>query len=222
MAFARRGASVGVHYRTNAEGAERVAARVREAGGRAVVLQADLRSPAACEQLVGQAVRSLGRLDVLVNNAGLVDRTGLWEITEALWDEQMAVHVRAPFFLTRAAAAVLPEGGAVVNVASMRGLVAGPHAPHYAVSKAAVLMVTRCLAHAMAPRIRVNAVAPGYTDTRVQAHRPPEDRRRIEAEIPLGRFATSEEVAEAVVYLASDRARYVTGQTLVVAGGLAL
>ncbi len=222
MAFGRRGAVVGVHYRANARGAEEVAARVREAGGEAVVLQGDLRSTAACEQLVAQAVQALGRLDVLVNNAGVVDRTGPWDITEALWDEQMAIHVKAPFFLTRAAARFLPEGGAVVNVASMRGLVAAPHAPHYAVSKAAVLMVTRCLAHALAPRIRVNAVAPGYTETRVHAHRSPEDRRRIEAEIPLGRFATPEEVAEAVVYLASPRARYVTGQTLVVAGGLAL
>ncbi len=222
LAFARRGAAVAVHYRANRAGAQAVAEEIRAAGAPAVVVQADLRSPQACERLVDEAYAALRRLDVLVNNAGVVDRTGLWEVTEALWDEQMAVHVKAPFFLTRAAARVLPEGGAVVNVASMRGIQAGPGAPHYAVSKAAVLMLTRCLAHALAPRIRVNAVAPGYTETRVHATRSPEDRRRIEEEIPLGRFATPEEVAEAVVFLASEDARYITGQTLVVTGGLAL
>jgi 3-oxoacyl-[acyl-carrier protein] reductase len=222
QAFARRGAAVAVHYRANAAGADRVVRGIRQQGGQAVALQADLREGAACEELVQQTLRAFGRLDVLVNNAGLVERSGLWDITEALWDEQMALHVKAPFFLSRAAARVLPEGGAIVNVASMRGLAAGSGAPHYAVSKAAVLMLTRCLAHALAPRIRVNAVAPGYTETRVHASRSPEDRRRIEAEIPAGRFATPEEVAEAVVFLASEQARYITGQTLVLAGGLAL
>jgi len=222
QAFAARGAAVAVHYRANAAGAQRVVEGIRQRGGQAVALQADLREVTACEELLRLTVQALGRLDVLVNNAGVVERSGLWDITEALWDEQMAVHVKAPFFLSRAAARVLPEGGAIVNVASMRGLVAGPGAPHYAVSKAAVLMLTRCLAHALAPKIRVNAVAPGYTDTRVHATRSPEDRRRIEGEIPVGRFATPQEVAEAVVFLASEEAHYVTGQTLVVAGGLAL
>lgn len=222
MAFGRRGAAVAVHYRANAAGAEQVVTRLRQGGAQAVALQADLREVQAREELVRRTLDTFGRLDVLVNNAGLVERSGLWDITEALWDEQMALHVKAPFFLSRAAARELPEGGAIVNVASMRGLVAGPGAPHYAVSKAAVLMLTRCLAHALAPRIRVNAVAPGYTETRVHTSRSPEDRHRIEEEIPVGRFATPEEVAEAVVFLASEEARYVTGQTLVIAGGLAL
>lgn len=222
LAFGRRGAVVAVHYRVNAAGAEQVVSRLRQEGREAVALQADLREVRVCEEVVRQTLDAFGRLDVLVNNAGLVERSSLWDITEALWDEQMALHVKAPFFLSRTAARVLPDGGAIVNVASMRGLAAGPGAPHYAVSKAAVLMLTRCLAHALAPRIRVNAVAPGYTETRVHAGRSPEERRRIEGGIPLGRFATPEEVAEAVVFLASEEARYVTGQTLVVAGGLAL
>jgi 3-oxoacyl-[acyl-carrier protein] reductase len=221
VAFGRLGAAVAVHYRANEPGARRVAARVDEAGGRAVMLQADLRDREACERLVHDAVRAFGRLDVLVNNAGVVDRTGLWDLTEELWDEQLALHVKAPFFLSRAAARVMAPGGAIVNVGSMRGVLPGPAAPHYAVSKAALHMLTRCLAHAFAPGIRVNAVAPGYTETRVHAGRTAEDRRRIEEGIPVGRFASPEEVAQAVVFLASEEARYITGQTLVITGGLA-
>jgi len=221
-AFAARGARVAVNYRQNAQGAEAVVAAIRTGGGSALAFQADVRDPAACTALVARTVEAFGRLDVLVNNAGVVDRTDFWQVTEAQWDEQMAVHVKGPFFLSRTAAGVMGEGGAIVNVASMRGLWPSGAAPHYAVSKAAVLMLTKCLAHALAPRIRVNAVAPGYTETRVHAHRTPEERARIAEAIPLGRFATPEEVAEAVVFLASDEAAYITGQTLVLAGGAVL
>jgi 3-oxoacyl-[acyl-carrier protein] reductase len=221
-AFAARGARVAVNYRENAQGAEAVVAAIQTGGGRALAFQADVRDPAACAGLVARTVEAFGRLDVLVNNAGVVDRTDFWQITEAQWDEQMAVHVKGPFFLSRAAAEVMREGGAIVNVASMRGLWPSSAAPHYAVSKAAVLMLTKCLAHALAPRIRVNAVAPGYTETRVHAHRTPEERARIAEGIPVGRFATPEEVAEVVVFLASDEAAYITGQTLVLSGGAVL
>lgn len=219
QAFAIRGAKVVVNYRENAAGAEAVVRGIREGGGEAVAVQADVRDPEACERLVACTVEIWGRLDVLVNNAGVVDRTDFWQVTEERWDEQMDVHVKGPFFLSRAAARVMREGGAIVNIASMRGLLASAASPHYAVSKAAVLMLTKCLAHALAPRIRVNAVAPGYTETRVQAHRSPQERAQISAGIPLGRFATPEEVAEAVVFLASDEAAYITGQTLVLSGG---
>ncbi len=220
--FAAQGAAVAVNYRANAAGAEAVVEEIRRAGGRAVALAGDVRRPEACEALVLRTLEAFGRLDVLVNNAGVVDRTDLWDLTEEGWDEQMAVHVKGPFFLSRAAARVMPEGGAIVNVASMRGIVPAAAAPHYAVSKAALIMLTKCLAHALAPRIRVNAVAPGYTETRIHAHRSAEERARITREIPLGRFATPEEVAAAVVFLASDQAASITGQILVVAGGMAM
>jgi 3-oxoacyl-[acyl-carrier protein] reductase len=218
--FAAAGAAVAVNYANNARGAQEVVAAIEGRGGRAVPLRADVRSPEACERLVAETVATFGSLDVLVNNAGVVDRTDLGVITEALWDEQMDVHVKGPFFCSRAAAEVMREGSAIVNVASMRGLLPAAGAPHYSVSKAAVLMLTRCLAHAFAPRIRVNAVAPGYTDTRVHAHRSPQDRARVEAAIPVRRFASPEEVAEVVLFLASDDARYITGQTLVADGGV--
>ncbi|MDR5682714.1 MAG: SDR family oxidoreductase [Armatimonadota bacterium] len=220
--FAAAQAAVAVGYATDAQGAQGVVASIEARGGRAVSLRADVRSPEACARLVAETVAAFGRLDVLVNNAGVVDRTDVWGITEALWEEQMDVHVKGPFFCSRAAAEVMGDGSAIVNVASMRGLVAGAGAPHYAVSKAALVMLTKCLAHALAPRIRVNAIAPGYTDTRAHAHRTPQDRARIEATIPLGRFASPEEVAEAVLFLASDDARYITGQTLVACGGMAI
>jgi 3-oxoacyl-[acyl-carrier protein] reductase len=217
--FAAAGAAVALNYAKNARGAREVVLAIEERGGGAVALGADVRSPEECARLVAETVTAFGGLDVLVNNAGVVDRTDLGAITEALWDEQMDVHVKGPFFCSRAAADVMRDGSAIVNVASMRGLLPAAGAPHYSVSKAAVLMLTRCLAHAFAPRIRVNAVAPGYTDTRVHAHRSPSDRARIESTIPVGRFASPEEVAEIVLFLASDDSRYITGQTLVVAGG---
>lgn len=220
LRFAAAGAAVAVNYARNARGAREVVAAIEQRSGRAVALMADVRSPEACERLVADTVAAFGGLDVLVNNAGVVDRTDLGAITEALWDEQMDVHVKGPFFCSRAAAEVMRDGSAIVNVASMRGLLPASGAPHYSVSKAAVLMLTKCLAHALAPRIRVNAVAPGYTDTRVHAHRSPQDRARIEAAIPLRRFASPEEVAKSVLFLASDDARYITGQTLVADGGV--
>jgi 3-oxoacyl-[acyl-carrier protein] reductase len=218
--FAAAGAAVAVNYANNARGAQEVVAAIEGRGGRAVPLRADVRSPAECARLVAETVAALGGLNTVVNNAGVVDRAGIQEITEALWDEQMDVHVKGPFFCSRAASEVMRDGSAIVNVASMRGFLPAAGAPHYSVSKAAVLMLTKCLAHAFAPRIRVNAVAPGYTDTRVHAHRTAGDRARIESTIPVGRFASPDEVAEAVLFLASDDARYITGQTIVVAGGL--
>jgi NAD(P)-dependent dehydrogenase (short-subunit alcohol dehydrogenase family) len=221
-ALGRKGAAVAAHYARNRDGAERVAREIRAAGGIAQTFPADVRRPDACAALVDAVYERWGAVDIVVNNAGVVDRTPLDAITEAIWDEQMDVHVKGPFFLSRAAAARMPSGGVIVNVSSIRGVMAAAGAPHYAASKAAVTMLTKSLAMAYAPRVRVNAVAPGYTDTPAHAHRTPTSREQIASSIPMGRFATAEEMAAIVCFAASDRSRFMTGQTIVVAGGMAI
>lgn len=221
QAFAREGAAVVLNAARSIGDARTAAQAIGAAGAKAVAIQADVARPAETRRLVAEAVRAFGRLDILVNNAGITDRTPFREIDDAVWRRMMDVHVTGPFFAAQAAAeAMAQDGGVIINIASMRGLDPGTGAIHYSVSKAAVVMLTRCLARDLAPGIRVNAIAPGYTETAFHADRTIADRQAIASRIPLGRFAQPEEVAKAAVFLASDEAAYVTGHTLVVSGGV--
>ncbi|HLJ61262.1 MAG TPA: 3-oxoacyl-ACP reductase family protein [bacterium] len=225
QAFAREGSAVVVNAARSIAEARAVAEAIVASGGRAVAVQADVGEPAAAQGLIAKSVKAFGRLDVLVNNAGIVDRATLWQIDEARWSRMMAVHVTGPFFAGRAAAQVMIKqggGGAIVNIASMRGIEPGSGPLHYNVSKAAVLMLTKCLARDLAPHVRVNAIAPGYTETAFQADRTIAEREQITSRIPLRRFARPEEVARAAVFLASDAAAYMTGHTLVLSGGVVM
>jgi len=162
-------------------------------------------------------------VDILVNNAALIQRARFAELEPADWRRMLEVNLLGAVLCARAAVPALRRrgGGAIVNIASIRGLV-DRGAPHYAVAKAGLIMLTRALATELAPAIRVNAVAPGYVETRLQAHLTVEQRERISAGIPLGRFAEPAEVAAAVVFLAGPRAAYITGQTLVLDGGMTM
>ena len=153
QAFAREGCAVVVNAARSIAEARAVADAISAGGGRAVAVQADVGDPAQARDLIARALQEYGRIDVLVNNAGIVDRAGLWQIDEAGWSAMMAVHVTGPFFASRAAAeAMRAQGsGAIVNIASMRGIEPGSGPLHYNVSKAAVLMLTKCLARDLAP-----------------------------------------------------------------------
>lgn len=224
QAFAREGAAVVLNANRSIVEARAVAEAIVAGGGKAVAIQADVGRPAEARALVARAVEAFGRLDILVNNAGATGREGLWEIDEGAWTRMMAVHVTGPFFASQAAGAVMVRqgSGAIINIASMRGIDPGSGAVHYSVSKAAVLMLTKCLARDLAPHVRVNAIAPGYIETAFHAGRTIAEREQITARIPLGRFAQPEEVARAAVFLASEEAGYVTGHTLVLSGGVVM
>jgi 3-oxoacyl-[acyl-carrier protein] reductase len=222
QAFALEGAAVVLNASRSIGEARVAAGAIETAGGKAIAIQADVGKPQEAEGLVSQAIDQLGRLDILVNNAGWVDRGEVWQIDEARWDRMMAVHVTGPFFAGRAAGEhMIRQGrGVIINIASMRGIEPGTGPLHYNVSKAAVLMLTKCLARDLAPHVRVNAIAPGYTETAFHAERTIVEREQIASRIPIGRFSLPEEIAQVAVFLASDEAAFITGQTVLASGGV--
>jgi 3-oxoacyl-[acyl-carrier protein] reductase len=222
QAFALEGAAVVLNASRSIGEARVAATAIEKAGGQAIAIQADVGNPREAEGLVSRAVDELGRVDILVNNAGLVDRSEVWQIDEARWDQMLAVHVTGPFFAGRAAGEhMIRQGrGVIINIASMRGIEPGSGPLHYNVSKAAVLMLTKCLARDLAPHVRVNAIAPGYTETAFHAERTIAEREQIASRIPIGRFSQPEEIAQVALFLASDEAAFITGQTVLASGGV--
>lgn len=230
--LARSGtAGLVINYRTAKEQAEQIAAEVRRIGAEAMCVYADVKNDDQVRQMVRQVDERFGRLDVLVNNAGVthwVPVTDLEGLTDAMWDDIMDVNVKAAFRCTRAAVALLSEAqGVVINVSSISGILATVTSSSlaYGAAKAALIYLTRGLAVALAPKVRVNAVAPAFTDTQWMRKHYGDDYDQIVAQAasnyPLGRIARTEDVAEAIVSLVTG-GDFVTGQTLVVDGGLSL
>ena len=221
-AFAQEGAAVAVGYRDHGNDAQAVVDGLRRAGRRSIAVQADVGRAGDAKAMLDQVLDEWERLDVLVNNAGILRRTPLADLTLQEWDEVVATNLTGAMLCAQAAAAALrTRGGAIVNVASIRGLIGGTSLA-YAASKGGLVTLTKTLARNLAPEVRVNAVAPAFVDTALNVHLTVEQREQIAEQIPLGRFAEPEEIARAVVFLASPRAAYITGQTLVVDGGLTM
>ena len=222
VALDRAGARVAVAARDRAA-LERVAAGL---GHDPVVLEADLASPEVPGRLAADALGALGALDVLVNNAGIAARLPTAELDAELVDRLHAVNVRAPLLLTAALIPSMAERrrGSVVNLSSVSGVVGTPRRAAYAATKGALDAATRSLAVELGPLgIRVNAVAPGVVDTDLWARNKaiPGVVEQIEAQTPLRRWSVPEDVADVVVFLAGDAARFVTGETLCADGGMA-
>lgn len=217
LALAEAGYAVAIGTHRSVAEAEALRSDIVRAGGRAAVVQGDLADPAAVRALVPAAAAALGPLTLLVNNAAEFEPDAIGALDPERWDRQLAVNLRAPVFLAEAFAAQAPAGRdcAIVNMLDQRVLKPTPRFVSYTLAKSALHTATRTLAQALAPRVRVNAVAPGPTA--------PSPRQRAEefacqaAAVPLGRGSPPEEIAAAVVFLAS--ATSITGQTLAVDGG---
>ena len=218
--LAEEGYTVIVHYYRHREEAERIASRI---GGDPV--QADLRSEAAVDALVDEVLGKFGRIDVLVNNAGISRVNQVQDVSNFEWDLLQATNATSTFLMTRA---VLPSmieerSGAIVNIASMWGIAGGSCESAYSASKGAVISFTKAVAKEVGPSgIRVNCVAPGVIETAMLSRYSSEELAALADETPLGRLGDPEDVAEAVAFLASDRASFITGKVLSVDGGFIL
>jgi pteridine reductase len=217
LALAARGMRVAVHYHRSSREADETLQAIRADGHDAATFPADLGNVFAARELAGQVAAHFGRLDVLVNSAGIMHRADIEETTPELWDEIMHVNLRSLFFTSQGAVRWLREAkGKIVNLADVGGLEPWPRYAAYSISKAGVLMLTRTFARALAPDITVNAVAPG-------AVLPPDEwdqasRQHLTATTPLKYLGSPADVTAAILYLL-EAGDYVTGQTIVVDGG---
>lgn len=210
------GARVAVHYNASAGGAEETAAAIVAAGGEARTIAGDLSLPGAAEALAAGVASMFGGLDCLVNSAAIMQRTPLGRVTVEEWDAMFAINLRAPFFLAQAAAPHLERaGGAIVNIADLAAFETWPAYIPHAITKAGVVQMTRGLARVLAPRVRVNAVAPGAV--LLPDDWTGDDASRLASTTPLGRIGTPGDVVSAVRYLLE--ADFVTGETIIVDGG---
>jgi len=225
-AMGRQGARVGVNYCKNQVGAEQAAETIRKAGSEALVLRADVTRDADVLAMVEAVRKEWGRIDILVNNAGdLLARHTLANMTEEYWDLIMALNLKSAFLCVKAVweEMVARKSGCIVNVSSIAGRNGGgPGVAAYAAAKGGLLTYTKSLAKELAPHgVRVNGIAPGVIATPFhERYSPAEVMQRLVALIPLGRAGTSEEIADVIVFLASPAARYITGETIEVNGGM--
>jgi len=225
LALAQRRTDVVLTYVTRRDSCEQTAADVRALGCEALVVQADVTQRDSVRQLISIVTEKFGRIDVLVNNAGILQQKPFNTITDEDWDTMLATNLKGVFLCSQEIMPVMVRqgGGSIINISSSGGQLGGMLAVHYAVSKAGVISLTRSLARVGAPDgIRVNCVTPGLIETEMSQKEIHSEvgQQKISKEIPLRRAGQVEEVATAVVFLASEEAAYITGQSINVNGGL--
>jgi pteridine reductase len=212
LGLAHAGARVAVHFHASTAGALETVAAIRDAGGNARPFAADLEDPHAAGTLVDTVADTLGGLDILVNSSGIMQRVALSDVTPTDWDTTFNVNLRSQFFTSQAAARRMVNGGVIVNMADLAAFEAWTQYIPHCVSKAGVVALTQALAHALGPKIRVNAIAPGAVLL-------PDgfDGSRLTSTTPLKRLGSPDDVVQALLYLIN--ADYVTGETIIVDGG---
>ncbi|WP_418249187.1 3-oxoacyl-[acyl-carrier-protein] reductase [Dialister succinatiphilus] len=225
LALASKGFAVALNYAGSHDAAEAVKKEIEDAGGKAFTVQGDVSKSEDVDRIFKIVKDEFGGLDVLVNNAGINRDALLIRMKESNWDDVIATDLKSDFLTTKAAAAMMmrKRKGSIINISSVVGIMGNIGQANYAAAKAGVIGLTKACAKEMAARnIRVNAVAPGFIETAMTDGIPEKIREGMIASIPMGRMGQPEDIARAVCFLASDDASYITGQVLVVDGGLVM
>jgi 3-oxoacyl-[acyl-carrier protein] reductase len=225
LRLARQGADVAFSYRGNVEAAKSTAAEIESIGTKAVAIQGDVKDPASAEAVVKSALEAFGKVDILVNNAGITRDDLIMRMSEEAWRDVLETNLFGAFWMTKAVTRPMlkARSGRIVNITSVSGQAGQMGQANYSSAKAGLIGLTKATARELASRgITVNAVAPGFVLTELTKDLPEALQAEITSRTPLGRFGTTEEVADAVAFLASDEAGYITGQVLAVDGGLVM
>jgi 3-oxoacyl-[acyl-carrier protein] reductase len=225
LLLAERGAKVALNYNRNLEEANAVAAAIESKGGQALVVQGDVSIAAEAQGLVEQTIKTYGRIDILVNNAGITRDTLMMRMSETDWDAVLDTNLKGAYLCAKAVLRPMlkSKGGRIINISSVSGQAGSGGQANYSAAKAGLIGFTKALAREVGSRgITVNAVAPGFIETDMTNALSAEFKQKIQDQIPLERFGKQEDVAEAVAFLASDAANYITGQVLAVNGGMVM
>ena len=225
LCLAAEGARVAINYAGNVKAAEEVKAAIEAAGGTAILCQADIADSAAVEAMVANVVKEFGTIDILVNNAGITRDTLLMRMKDEDFAKVLDTNLKGVFYCTKAISKLMMKkrSGRIVNMASVVGLVGNAGQTNYAAAKAGVIGFSKSAAKELASRgITVNVVAPGFIGTDMTAGLPESVKEKMLTDIPLGRMGEPEDVASAVLFLASDQASYITGQVVNVDGGMVM
>lgn len=225
LALASKGFAVALNYAGSHDAAEAVKKEIEAAGGKAFTVQGDVSKSEDVDRVFKAVKDEFGGLDVLVNNAGINRDALLIRMKESNWDDVIATDLKSDFLTTKAAAAIMmrKRKGSIINISSVVGIMGNIGQANYAAAKAGVIGLTKACAKEMAARnIRVNAVAPGFIETAMTDGIPEKIREGMISSIPMGRMGQPEDVAKAACFLASDDSSYITGQVLVVDGGLVM
>ena len=225
LCLAAEGARVAINYAGNVKAAEEVKASVEAAGGTAILCQADIADSAAVETMVADVVKEFGAIDILVNNAGITRDTLLMRMKDEDFAKVLDTNLKGVFYCTKAVSKLMMKkrAGRIINMASVVGLVGNAGQTNYAAAKAGVIGFSKSAAKELASRgITVNVVAPGFIGTDMTAGLPESVKEKMLTDIPLGRMGEPEDVASAVLFLASDQASYITGQVVNVDGGMVM